>query len=381
MKTQGKSGKLAVLAVMGSVLVSLATLAAAESDAARAIRASAATVPTNIPGIRTYADPPKGFDPVMASDEELATYGFPPRPDKQAHPDQYARWERVMKAAKIHWNGELKALPHGEHGMMPAGSSPVAETLQPETSGPKRISTNNASGVIVSSGQKTFTKNSMATVFAEITVPTVELPSGTTACTGQGYEVISSVGIDGFVFNTGNGYEFDPQLQGGVFEQIACSGDVYYFAVTGWQGSFDVAFEVNPGDVVSADAFIGGESDGGTFLEDLTTGTFLNYFAPVTGMVGATATWTVERMCCSGNEPLPLPNTVGVAFGFGSAETESDKFYYPGSQASSTELLTMTDDAGGQNIETVTQGSAGAEGLAGLWFDTAGCASSGGCTP
>jgi len=85
-----------------------ALLATAENDTVRAIRASAATVPTNIPGIHTYAKPPKGFNPVTAMDVELATYGFPPRPDKQVHPGQYARWERAMRMAKIRWNGELR---------------------------------------------------------------------------------------------------------------------------------------------------------------------------------------------------------------------------------------------------------------------------------
>ena len=110
MKAQGKFGRLAVLAAATSLL-SLSTIAAAETDAARAIRASAATVPTNIPGIHTYAEPPKGFNPVTATDVELATYGFPVRPDKQAHPNEYTQWERHMKLAKTRWNGELRALP------------------------------------------------------------------------------------------------------------------------------------------------------------------------------------------------------------------------------------------------------------------------------
>jgi len=47
MDTQGITNKLAVLAIAGSLLFSLITVATAESDTARAIRASAATVPTN----------------------------------------------------------------------------------------------------------------------------------------------------------------------------------------------------------------------------------------------------------------------------------------------------------------------------------------------
>jgi hypothetical protein len=374
MQAQGKSGNMAVLALVATLLLGVSTLAMGESDAARAIRASAATVPTNIPGIYTYAEPPKGFNPVAATDEELATYGFPPRPDKQANPDQYTRWERHMRAAKIRWNGELRAVPGGGQ-LRPAGSSALPEAVQAETSGPKRILTNNASGVVVTSGQKTFTKNSILQVEADITVPRVQAPfDNTVSCTGEGYFAIAAAGIDGFVFNTGNGYGFDPQLEGGLFEQLACSGDLYYFAVVGWQGDYNVAFEVNPGDVVEAAPYTIGGAQSGVLVVDETTLTYAPYSVTTSGMIGATASWMVERMG-------PLGNTINIAFGDGFAYTETGTHYYPGSQATSTEVLTMTDDAGDQDIETVTQGSTGLEGLEGLWFETAGCAYNGGCTP
>ncbi len=381
MKSQhDKSGKLAMLAIAASLLLSLTTLAAAESDGARAIRASGGTVSTNIAGISAYAEPPKGFSPVTATDEELATYGFPPRPDKEAHPNEYAHWERAMKLARIHWNGELKALPGGGLNI-PSGASPLPEAAQPEA-GPKQIQTNNASGVIVTSGQKTFNKNSIEVVVAEITVPTVEFPLATTACAGEGYFAISSVGIDGFVTDTGHGYGFDPQLEGGVFEQVSCSGDLYYFAVIGWQGNYNVAFNVNPGDVVYAEAYTSGGSNSGVLLGNLTSGIYSSYSVKTSGIVGYTANWVVERPCCGGNnEPVPLANTTNIAFGGGFAYNANQKFFDPGSQAGSTEVLNMTDDAGDQTIEQVTQGSTGRQGQSGLWFDTEQCASFGGCTP
>ena len=156
MQTHNKFAKLAIFVVLGSLIVTLATLATAQSDLVGPIRASAATVPTNVLGIRTYAKPPGDFNPLMATDAELAVYGFPQRPDTQAHPDQYAEWERAIKAAKTRWSGDLKPLPAGEHGMIPSGSLPLPEAAQQQTSGPKHISTNNASGVIVSGGTKDF---------------------------------------------------------------------------------------------------------------------------------------------------------------------------------------------------------------------------------
>jgi hypothetical protein len=386
MKAQDNLKKLAGLAVMGSLLLSLGTLAVAQSDAQsdslRGIYASAASVPTNLPGIHTFADPPKGFNPVAASDEELATYGFPPRPDKQAHPDQYASWEREMKLAKIRWNGELKPLSRSEHGMMPPGSSPSPEAFGPETSGPKQIQTNNASGVIVSSGQKKFTKNSIAFVSADITVPTVEPPFGANSCPTGGYMAVSSVGIDGFVFNTGNGYGYDPQLEAGLFQQISCSGDIYYFGVTGWQGNYSVTFNVNPGDVVYADTYTYGGSESYAYVEDNTTMTYGTFSVTTSGIIGATGIWAVERSCCNNNQPIALPNTTNIAFGGAFATNEdADKFFYPGSQVSTTQVLNMTDDAGTETIEQITQGSTGFLGSTALWFETKGCAAIGGCTP
>lgn len=106
--------------MVATLALSFATVATAQSDAVSELYVSAANVPTNIAGLRTYAASPNGFNPVTATDEELATYGFPARPDKQADAQHYASWERAMLAAKIRWNGDLKPLPSSGRGMMPA---------------------------------------------------------------------------------------------------------------------------------------------------------------------------------------------------------------------------------------------------------------------
>ena len=264
MKTHGKFRKLAFLVVTGSLLLSLSILAAAESDAVRAIRASAATLPTNIPGIYTYAAPPKGFNPVAATDEELATYGFPPRPDKQVHPDQYAHWERAMNAAKIHWNGQLKPVPGGGRGMIPAGS-PLPEAAQPET-GPKQIQTNNASGAVVTSGQKTFNKNSIDGCCRQYHGANGRVPSRKCVfrVPGEGYsrsQLLS--GLMGLSSKPAMAMDSIRSWRQELFEQVSCSGDLYYFAVVGWQGGYSVAFNVNPGDVIYAVAYTFGGSNSG----------------------------------------------------------------------------------------------------------------------
>jgi hypothetical protein len=118
------------------------------------------------------------------------------------------------------------------------------------------------------------------------------------------------------------------------------------------------------------------------YLADYTTGAGGTYAVTTSSIVGAYGSWIVERVCCNGNVPVPLANTVNIAFGgIEYATTESDKLFYAGSQAATTEILTMTDDAGDQDIETVRQGSTGTMGLNGLWFTTVNCAYEGGCTP
>jgi hypothetical protein len=77
----------------------------------------------------------------------------------------------------------------------------------------------------------------------------------------------------------------------------------------------------------------------------------------------------------------PLANTGSIFFDGGAVENQSGALFYPGSQAALTQVLTMTDDAGDQAIELTNQGSGtGYEGEHALFFQTTGCAWSGGCT-
>lgn len=401
MHAQHKFTWQAVFLIVGSLLISLSALAAGESDAVRAIRASAANVPTNIPGIYTYAAPPKGFDPVTASDVELATYGFPPRPDKQTNPDGYAQWERFMKTAKIRWNGELKALPGSGQAMTHAASSPLPETV---TTGPQLISTVNASGVILNNTQKTWSsKYSFDYAAAEFTVPVAQFPINTT-CTQDdqafGTWEYTLVGIDDLFFPDGvegANPAFEPGLLGGVIEGLTNCTPTYYaiygYAVPGGYINGGVeTFAVNPGDVFSATVQVLGPNEGYVFLGDLTQSLNAAYKITTPGpggstvqLVGHSAEWVVLRGCCNGPSVYgtwAFPNTISIFFDGGYAETGNGELFYPGSPAKSTQILTMTDDAGDQAIEIVNgQGSSGYQGQHSLWFTTEGCAVDGGCTP
>jgi hypothetical protein len=57
---------------------------------------SVAADQTNPPGVVSYPPPPAGFDPLTASDEALKRYGFPPKPDQQSDPKDYAIWKKMV---------------------------------------------------------------------------------------------------------------------------------------------------------------------------------------------------------------------------------------------------------------------------------------------
>ncbi len=237
MQTQGKFAKLAFLVITGSLLLSLSILATAQSDAVRAIYVSAANVPTNIPGIHAYAEPPKGLNPVTATDAELATYGFPPRPDKQADPDDYAVWQRAMKRAKIRWTGELKPLPVSGHGNIPAGSSLLPQAVQSQT-GPQLQLNVTGSGVMLTNKQTSWSsKKSFDVITTMISVPTGGWAFDSTCPDNNGFEY-SFAGIDGSISpGPADGYPlFTPGLVSGVAESVDCASTppIQQSTILGW---------------------------------------------------------------------------------------------------------------------------------------------------
>lgn len=259
---------LAVIAVAAMALTGgLTTSAAAQSDAARLIYDSAATIETNIAGVRTFPSPPADFQPAKASDEALAMYGFPPRPDKQANPRGYAMWERAMMGAKKRWNGQLK--PHPEamsHPMQLAKHQPA----QLNGSGtPVTYNSPNWSGIANGNTlTKWNSKTSFTTVFSVFNVPVVQQPFG--ACDGYYDWEVTWNGIDGFKNQT--------VLQGGSSSQAYCkngSTAQYYAAWVEWWPSYPIleVFNVNPGDDIYVETYdvSGGCNPGHVYIEDETT--------------------------------------------------------------------------------------------------------------
>jgi hypothetical protein len=378
--------RFALTAAVFAMTLSSSNPASAQTDQLRQTYALAANVSTNAPGIYTYAEPPSNFKPLIASDEELAAYGFPARPDKLANPQHYQLWERVVLAAKNRWNGELKSLPISRQRMTQPQPLPTQHVAMPNPMLPSSPETYNWSGVALTNTLTTFNPaNSFTDIFSVISVPTSQLPFGAPC---DQYFQLSWMGLDGFTKITG----VEPgagkaALIGGVYSYVQCSSsDAVYYMVLGWEPiSISSVFSVHPGDLVYAEvgAPAGCTNPNYMFLEDLTTLTYSAYSIPVPNgvhFVGNSAQWIVERYCCrASGYPYPLANTIGTFFDGGAAIKGNGTYLYPGSQAASTSVLTMVDDAGSNIIELVHQGSSGYEGQHAIFFQTTGCAYTGGC--
>ena len=82
-----------------TLLFASASLAVAQDAATiRGIFASAPKEATTVGAVSIFVGPPKGFNPLAASGEELARYGLPQRPDQAADPTRYARWAKAIWA-------------------------------------------------------------------------------------------------------------------------------------------------------------------------------------------------------------------------------------------------------------------------------------------
>jgi hypothetical protein len=354
-------------------------------EAVRQLYVSAATVSTNVATVHTFADAPANFNILAATDEELATYGFPPRPDKEADPNHYRMWERAMQAAKIRWHGDLKPVRSERAENTTALAQLNSDSGEGIAALPATPTSLNWSGVALTKPLTKFGSTSFTDIYSTITVP-----AGTTPWGGpcDQYHQISWIGLDGYA----KGYAIQPgnnksALLGGVWTRTICGGsDAIYTAVFGWNpGLVQGAFDVRPGDIFYAEvgAPPGGVNPSYLFVEDLSTLTYNAYSVSIpygVTYVGSSAEWIVERWCCKNSGyPYPLANTGAVNFDGGAALDGAGHTFYPGSSATSTQVITMRNDNNDQNIELINRGTSGFEGQHALLLQTTGCSWAGGC--
>jgi hypothetical protein len=306
---------------------------------------------TNLPGVTTAGLPPEGFDHLTASEDELALYGFPPKPDEMMEPAGYASWKRAMAASKERISPRLEQT-RVSHG--PARQ--VADSTGTST---------NWSGVVDFGGATTYEQTtSFHFVNADYVVPVATQPYG--VCTGSWVYSSTWVGIDGWNSND--------VLQAGTSSNAYCGASgtaTEYFAWYEWFPNYAVRisnFPIAPGDDLYIEVWNTTATQGYAYITNYSTNksVTLGFTAPAgTKLVGNSAEWVIERPGINGSQSN-LANYVSDYFSNCLASTWSHVSYNL-SNASALQL-TMVDNAGQPiSFPTVLGSSA-------IWFKDEGSA-------
>lgn len=383
------------VATVTLLVVSFTTLAVAQRIAGEertAIFASAPKVSTSVKGVSAFAAPPKGFNPLKATNRELLTYGYPQAPDK-AEVRAYDHWQRAVLALKTHVS-DVRARPYTSREMMP---TPNAASASSEVSGvPTQVGSYNWSGIANTNNLKAWNSSCLtpaACSFDEVVsiwnVPVSNHPFGNLPCSEGPWYTVSWNGIDG----AKNG----DVVQGGsaiYWDDGGCGGPIEYFGWVEWYPSYPILTvycgsnpcPVGPGDDFEVVTYGANSTTQNVFIEDVTQqwgGTLSLGYVSGPFLVGQSAEWIVERPCCiASGFPLALANYIWDFFDDAFAYNVHGTIFYPGSGAASTRVYTMYADDGATPISYVPgYGTAGFQGRYSLWFSDENCAYSGGCTP
>ena len=375
-----------VIAIVTFFVVSFSMLAVAQSEDANALFAVAPKLATSVNGVSIFAVPPKGFNPLTATNEEILTYGLPQRPDKDVDERGYSVWERAMLSSTTHVT-DVRATPYSSRAMTPTGKpEKMAESAA------TAVSSLNWSGIANTNKNTKWNNNTSFTQVASVwNVPFARAPFGD--CSFSPLQEVSWNGIDGWssgdVVQGGSGSYFTPSLF------IPCVGDANYFGWVEWYPSYpilELKCGSSPCPVSSGDDFFvvtfasPGFANQNVYVNDLTQGwagtTNLSWKSGP-GVVGNSAEYIVERPCCDSNgRNQPLIDYMYEFFDFAHAADGKGTEFYPGSSSASTLIITMDADDGTTPISHPrSYGTAGNEGKYAIWMEDLNCAYVGGCTP
>jgi hypothetical protein len=315
---------------LAATLAIAAPLAAIAQQTTRQLNPN--EVATNIVGIASVAAPPKGFDPIAASDQELAYYGFPPRPDAVAAPKVFESWRKAMSAPKTRIVPALETtgIYHG-----PA-------RLKAESAQNGVLKSYNWSGYVNTNGVKKYSASSFSAVNANFVVPIAHPAFGT--CSGMPVYGANWVGIDG----DGS----SDVLQAGVEFDALCAAGENSTLYAGWFEWYPNAetritnLKAAAGDDIYIEVYDTSATSGHAYLANLSRNieVSVNFTAPSgTVLVGNSAEWIVERPEVNGSLAT-LPNYVEDIFWDSFALNPAYDVVDP-SSTSSSEVL-MLDNQG-----------------------------------
>ncbi len=276
---------------------------------------------TNLPGVTTFAAPPQGFDPLTASDQDLAEYGFPPRPDQATSAKAFASWTKAMAASKSRIAAPKLALTNIFHG-------PAKMQANAPKTGSDLYYSGNWSGYVNLNGVTSYNANSFYFIIADYVVPVANQAFG--VCTGRWDYESSWVGIDGF-------YSSDV-LQAGTESDAFCSGSTratYYSPWFEWYPYGETRITnlpIAPGDDYFVEVWSTTSTTGHAYLVNENTDQYvdLTFYAPSgTKLIGNSAEWVVERPSVGGSL-ANLTNYIADVFWDSEAFTFNYAESYPG---------------------------------------------------
>jgi len=261
----------------------------------------------NLPGATTIAAPPAGFDALAASDEELAYYGFPPRPNQNTEPKAYATWAKAMLHSKVRVVPTLEQTSIFHGPAKQAKTSAVKPTAVEKDFSLANQPSNTAysynwSGYVDFSGATSYGSKSYYFLVNDYTVPVAEQAFG--ACTG---------GWDwGSAWNGIDGWGSPDVLQAGIeFDAYCALGgairSTYYSAWYEWYPFSEVrigGFPIAPGDDIFVEVWNTSSTAGHAYLVNYNNNQSVNisFNAPSgTHLVGNSAEWVVERPSVGGS--------------------------------------------------------------------------------
>ena len=364
----------------------------AQSDALRAIYKRSATIPTNVEGIRAYPTPPSGFDPLAASDEELAAYGIPMRPDKVHEPAEYRQWTRLamlMSNPHARWYGELK--PRRVRGnlgtatLSPNGDQNRDQGAVFATS----VQGKGWSGVVNTVSGTTWSKTkSFQWVTGEFNVPYPQQAfSGSgNICDGDTDQASFWVGLGGLTVTGVNLGNQNNIAQAGIDIFAYCgigTAQGAYAWVEWFPGASVGLYSVNAADDIMVNITNTSATAGSFVVADYTNQTVAGYTItapPGYKLVGNEAEYIVERPGGDQNTPTglyPLANYIWSFWDFTRSRAFTGTYYYPGNTNSSTYDVSMTDDSGSIIISVPSID----KGLQNLFVYNQNCSYANGCTP
>jgi hypothetical protein len=317
------------LSRMLSVLLLLAATLTSQAQSGNANELA-----TNLPGATTFAAPPQGFSVLTASDEQLADYGFPPRPDPIALPKGYASWAKAMLASKRRIVPTLQqtTIFHGPARLKEAANFPDQNTLE----------SYNWSGYVDLNGATRFAPSSFSAIATEVVVPTANEAFGT--CSGDPDYAASWVGVDGVNSNDvlQAGIEFDAACFGGVTATLYAPWFEWYPDSEMRIGNLPIA----PGDDYYVEVWNTSATQAYAYLvnENADEAVILGFNPPAgTKLVGNSAEWITERPESNG-ATATLTNYIADPFWNAYAVTHNNRPLDPGI----SEAIIMLDN---NNIE------------------------------